>query len=139
MKTQITANYPKHEVLAVLKFAAKVTGVKHSGVMVKVKNSKSISRGMAYHDPYTWKDYNNGVRRLITIGLGNAQRFPFNLRILRRDEVFNDWRECLVCIAAHEFYHIVQYDDKLTVTETQANWHGWFALQEWRKDMDNTG
>jgi hypothetical protein len=122
MKAIITAHYPPDEVRAILAFAARSVGLKHAGVVVKVKNSqRGIVRGMAYHGA-----------RLVTIGIGKPEDFPVKMWRCRQDFVVSDWREALVWVAAHEFVHTRDMLAGVKCSETTANGDAFLTLLEWR-------
>lgn len=76
MRIKNTSHYPDSEVRELVTFAMK--GVDTRRVMVRVKNSRSAYRGMAYHGvPYESPAYRmKSVDNLITIGIGAPDKFP---------------------------------------------------------------
>lgn len=76
MRIKNTSIYPDDEVRELVTFAMK--GIGTTGVMVKVKNTSGTYRGMAYHGIPSMSPAArmSSVDRLITIGIGAAERFP---------------------------------------------------------------
>lgn len=128
MKLKITANHCPDEVRQVVEFAARSVGVKHSGWTVWVKNCRrGKARGRCYHDI-----------RHITMGIGPAHNFPCDNWRSRQKFTYTDWREALMDIAAHEFAHALMHNESRRQSESEANWHGWKAITDWRNSAPPT-
>lgn len=132
MLTQITANYPKEEVRKLLHYAARcVERFDHRHVIVKVKNSSyGSAHGRAYPGLYSTQDVKRGAKYLVTILLGD--QFPMQVT-KRPPVVYQNWREGLVFVAAHEFAHIRDFAWGMArKMEQRANAEGLYALRHFR-------
>ena len=125
MKVKITAKHPKAEIRTLLAFAAKSVGVKHSSIGVWVKNCK---RGKARGACYLGWHY-------ITIGIGSCEDFPCANWAGRQKTIFATLQEAFISVAAHEFAHMYQYQNKRKTGEAEAHWYGWTALMEYRASL----
>lgn len=76
MRIKNTSQYPDDEVRKLVTFAMR--GIDTTGVLVKVKNSRSAYRGMAYGNVPSMSPARKmkSVDRLITIGIGSPHQFP---------------------------------------------------------------
>jgi len=129
MRITVSATYPESEVREMLSFAAKHVELKHSKLRVKVKNSRSQFRGMAYRIAYLHSDRASGSEGLVTIGIGKPDKFPYSSNSTHE---LRDWKEALVFVAAHEFSHQVDFKAGRKTSEVSANRDGRTAVAAWR-------
>lgn len=181
-----TSQFPTQEVLALLEFG--FHGLNLEGVQVNVKNSGNAAyKGRAYsmvphESPYSRVQ---GVRRLITIGLGSPGWFPttnlstskkslpagttYEEALAEKDRQgayaveptwfqhnpylqkgwallfshgyggkrspiihYQDWKEALVAIAAHEARHIHQFRNRLPLSEVDCEKWALKKLERYR-------
>jgi len=107
MRVLNKTEYPTEEVRELLRFAAK--GIRTGGIggiTVTVKNGKHLS-GLTNRSPYS-----SGPRYSITLRLPQQYPRPWWTRTKGEwVETYRvqDWREGLILLAGHEFYHVRQY------------------------------
>lgn len=116
-------NYTKlddNQLSELFEFAAR--GVRDSGVELHVKNEPRHPHGYCYWHVPDMANVSATTRALITIHLPSTPDSPlwpkawWNGHGLKRlamsypDVPFDDWRDCVVYIAAHEFRHVWQHD-----------------------------
>jgi hypothetical protein len=144
LKTVVTVDYPRDEVQALVRFAARqVEDLDRHAVIVKVKNTRAgTGHGRVYPCVQTQADYRAGHRWLVTLALGAPARFPvdahpYHLGRTRTAIIgqFADWRELLVFQAAHELQHIADYQCRRKATEDLANFAGCDCLRRYRREV----
>lgn len=131
--------YPTDEVRDLVKFAVSDVDMRH--VCVNVKNRRHVRyAGFAYDSVPSISDAPRSTKYLVTLGLGPPDRFPTEEHKrhpgagtsfpVRR---FDDWREALVFLAAHEAKHIEQYRENLPRSEVRCDVFAQHMLDRYRK------
>ena len=155
-----TMDYPEAEVNALINFAAENSKADLSNVQVNAKNSKNAYGGMAYHGvPKMSKATTDDKEFLVTIRIGKPYKFPcdnmgYELKVtkfkngsVRKKKVpthpyggksaphivYNDWKEGLIAVAAHEFNHIYQYQNDMPRSEVECEKEAARVLELYRR------
>jgi hypothetical protein len=147
MRLKNTSRYPEDEVRQLVAFGMR--GVNTAGLAVNVKNAQNCAyRGRAYERVplLSSRVTCSTVRRLVTIGLGEPERFPVSNFDPRKQHAYGgkrsplieyrDWREALVAVAAHEARHIQQFQRNRPRSEVDAERFAAKALDHYRKSQD---
>lgn len=138
------SDYPDEEVRRLVKFA--VSEVDMRRVCVKVKNARNRRfRGMAYDCVPFRKSAPPSSTRLVTIGLGSPDVFPFLMNGWMSDRArmpkmeIRDWRDLLVAIAAHEAKHIEQFKEGIRNSEVACETFAAYMLRRFREENGHEG
>jgi hypothetical protein len=116
MRVKNTSQYPTAQIKQLMKFAAH--GIHDSHVEVHVKGSSNGLRGYAYSGVPGIANVYNDVEYLITIRIPpDSNQLPKKAlsKVKRIQRLWpnaiplEDWRDCLLLVAAHEFRHVWQY------------------------------
>ena len=132
-----TSRYPTDEVERLVAFAAK--GTDSTDVEVHVKNSKWVFAGRAWHNIGRNRIINvsEGVNDLVVIRVGSPDKFPIEFSYPRLKTtpryMISDWREAIVCLTAHELYHIRQRRTGKRASEVKAERWALRKLLAYRK------
>ncbi len=132
-----TSIYPTPEVRELVKFATAEVDMRR--VCLKVKNSRHAFRGMAYEGvPYASASPAS-TEYLVTVGIGAPRHFPKEDLVYSYKSGsrfpryrFEDWREALVHLAAHEAKHIEQYKEGLSRSEVACEHFAVYVLNLYR-------
>jgi hypothetical protein len=114
-------------------------GIGDAGIEVHVKNSKWIFAGRAWHNIGRHRIINveKGINDLVVIRVGSPDRFPIEFSYPRLKTapryMIEDWMEAIVCLTAHEFYHIKQRRTERRASEIKAERWALKKLLEYRK------
>lgn len=153
-----TANYPIDEIRALVGFAAAHSKADLASVQINVKNChKGAMAGMAYHGVPRMANAVEDATHLVTLRIGKERDFPHdnmcykwitkkykNKRWYEKRPTHPyggksspliehaDWKEGLISIAAHEFNHIYQFQNKLPKSEVECERAAEAALIAWR-------
>jgi hypothetical protein len=135
-----TSPYPDEEVRALVKLAARDYDLRY--VCVNVKGSKTVGyAGYAYRTvPRAYSNAPRTAKRLVTIRVGLASHFPSTRSQPyggKRSPLmtYHDWREALVAVAAHEFHHILQFQNKMPCAEYRCELAAQRALERYREQQ----
>jgi len=137
MRIKNTSRYPTVEVERLVRFAAK--GIESSRVEVHVKNSKWVFAGRAWHNIGRSKIINVAldIDDLVVIRVGSPNNFPIEFSYPRLKTapryVIRNWREAIVSLTAHEFYHIRQRRTGKRASEVKAERWALKRLEAYRK------
>jgi hypothetical protein len=137
-----TSRYPDAQVQELVKFATRDIDMR--GVCVNVKNGELA--GGAYNGVPEISNAPRAAKYLVTLRLGRRdQRWPLgpiNYHFKAPEEtgprnrfpffVFDDWREWLVKLAAHEAKHIEQFRNDLSCSEIDCERFAVAKLDEFR-------
>jgi hypothetical protein len=147
------SRYDDDEVKALVHFAAKHLPIDHHGVCINVKNClRGPFAGRAYDGVPVISDAPRSARWLVTIRIGIETEFPFDnvwaypkrrggKTVLVQHAyggigspkiVYNDWREGLVGVAAHELNHVRQFMNGSPRSEVRCERAALRVLQAWR-------
>jgi hypothetical protein len=123
-----TSRYDIEEIKDLLVYAA--DGFDLRGVAVNVKNCSRGYAGRAYSDVPGISNVHPKATRLVVIRIGTPGKFPISNFIRKLGHPYGgktspliemqNWREALVAVAAHEFCHIHQFQNKLPRSEIQC-------------------
>jgi hypothetical protein len=130
--------YPDEEVRQLVAFA--VSDVDMRRVCVHVKNRRHAPySGFAYDHVPEISNAPRSSKYLVTIGLGPPDKFPTKEHKRHRGagtsfpvRRFDDWREALVFLAAHEAKHIEQYREGLPRSEVRCDAFATHMLDRYR-------
>lgn len=130
-----TSSYHDKEVKQLINFSARrlrriLPKEKYQRLEIRVTGTKDIYRGRAFNDrPYR-----------VIIRVGPREKFPaknvgygWKYKTAPAYDL-NTWQEALVMVAAHEFYHIIQYEKNYKRSEVAAEKKGVLpALKRFRE------
>ena len=137
MRLKNTSRYPKADVLQLVRFAAK--GVDSSRVEIHVKNSKWVFAGRAWHNIGHNRFVNvaEDVDDLVVIRVGSPNNFPMEFSYPKLKTapryMIGSWKEAIVCLAAHELYHIKQKRTGKRASEVKAERWALKRLLDYRR------
>lgn len=135
MYLRITSKHPKEEVEDLIRFAAEPYDLRR--VCVNVKNSQHAYRGRAYSRvPRAYSNAPRSAKRLVVIAIGNSERFPLTGPQYggKKSPIIHyaSWQEAMVGIAAHEFHHIRQFQNKARCVEAYCERASFEAIERYR-------
>ena len=142
MRIKNTSRYPAAEVEELVRFASQ--GIDSSGVEVHVKNSKWVFAGRAWHNIGRNRVVNvaEDIDDLLVMRVGSPNNFPFEFSYPRLKTapryMIQDWREAIVCLTAHELYHIKQRRTGMRASEVRAERWALKKLLEYRGAISQT-
>lgn len=122
-------NWLKQDLAEIKRIAAFIKGVKHNGVLVKIKNSRHAYAGRAYL----------GGRGLVVVRI-NPSLYPVanwystKYKRLAGDAItLENWQEGLLFTLAHELRHIYQHNHSKPLSEVDAERFAIKQLKRWRE------
>ncbi|MBS7622269.1 hypothetical protein KEJ39_01160 [Candidatus Bathyarchaeota archaeon] len=142
MRIKNTSRYPTDEVEQLVRFASR--GIDSSRVEVHVKNSKRVFAGRAWHNIGRNMVINvaEDITDLLVVRVGSPTNFPFEFSYPRLKTapryMIQDWREAVVCLTAHELYHIKQRRTGRRASEVRAERWALKRLLEYRRAIAQT-
>jgi hypothetical protein len=153
-----TSKHPLQEIRGLVEFAALHSKADLSRTQVNVKNCRHPIAGRAYFSvPRISKSSDPNARELVVLRIGRAKDFPHSnmmyewvrkgdkdRRWLEKREkhpyggksspliVMQTWQEGLLALAAHEFHHIWQFQNKRPKSEVECEKTADAALRAYR-------
>jgi len=137
MDIKNTSGYPDARVRELVEFAYQSVGPEKIGT---VRQVRVRSRTNGYFSGHAWY-----YHREIVIGVGSSYMFPLKQRhCCKRSKrwpqyCLNDWKETVVCVAAHEFMHLAQYEKEKRIgrhvvkSEIECEYIAKKAIEEYRE------
>lgn len=142
MKIENTSRYSNAEVKYLVNFAAKCVGRKQLGRIrgVEVRNRNN---GRAFSGHAWWSGY-------VVVSVGAPDCFPRVIDRRRSKERYSawptytmeNWRECIVGVAAHEFGHLEQFQRSRRIgkyvefSQIECEQEAKRAIEAFRKDIE---
>ena len=140
-----TSQYPTERIKELLKFALEdVPDEALRGLAISIRNGSSSVAGYAY--PYVcgvsqWISV-AGVRRMITMRIGDPSKFPAKNYYSQKytsvnEQIFNDWEEGLIHLTAHEARHQVQFVFKEKRSEVECEAFSGAVLNRFKESKNS--
>lgn len=163
IKIQNETTYPSREVATLVRWVIRYLELGETATLIKVKHhAKSHAyQGRFYHNPHNsggyiydfdtcdWKEVAPKVPRdmkhLIVCRIGKPGVYPTMNHVYKRKNgpqpwMVETWQEALICIMAHEAFHLRQYTVEAArnhgrYNEVDTEWAAFRLLGEWRAEQ----